>query len=221
LLIFKFVCTNTIPSILLENVQIRCNLNSSQSVSVVEFLPLRSLKNESSDSCFLVLAADSSKRPLIAVECGLSFSFRDFDASLNVAVGPPTAETCALNSFEVGFPDYVLPLKVADFGNAWGSAKLPCSNSAAFEVPSLPSIQEAIHLLVETFGCRVFDHSDRVLPSATVHSLKLGGQVLQDSAEVPFLIQARIANVGDCITLEIQAKSASQLVTDELLALIQ
>lgn len=205
----------------MESINAQVNLTSDQQVIAGQFYPVRQLKGHSSDSCFLLISCITKNRPNIHIKGAISLSIRDFDDASNLPTGPPSFESFPLSPFEVGFGDYVRPLKVLGFNELWDSGRLSCMSTITFEIPTIQSIQDAINLLVETFGCQVFDNSDRILPSSTVHALKMGGSLMQDGVEVPFMILCRIANVRQSIALEIQARSNVKSVSDAVLALIQ
>lgn len=220
-MVLEFVCNNTINSIAIENVVINPAISSDMQVQVERFFPVKSLKYGAPESAFLVLSCDPLQRPTISVECSVSFAFRDFDESLNTCTGPPSMENFKLAAFEVGFSDYVQPLKVASFESVWKSEKNVAGNEATFELPHLSSIQESVDLLVDLFGGRVFDQSDRILPSATVHTLSVGGLLVDRRGSVPFLVRCRMALVRQCVTLELKIKSPDQSIADAVLALVQ
>ena len=220
-LVLEFVCNNTINSIVMENVAITPAISSDMQVKVERFFPVKSLKNGASESAFLVLSCDPLQRPTISFECTVNFAFRDFDESLNTCTGPPTMESFKLPAFEISFSDYVQPLKVASFDSVWKSEKNVAGNEATFELPHLSSIQESVDLLVDLFGGRVFDQSDRILPSATVHTLSIGGLLLDRRGPIPFLVRCRMALVRQCVTLELQIKSPDQSIADAVLSLVQ
>lgn len=220
-IVLEFVCANTIGSIVMENVVIQPAISSDLPVKAERIFPVKSLKYDTPASAFVVLSCDPLQRPAINIECTVNFTFRDFDESLNMCTGPPTAESFKLAAFEIGFADYVQPLKIASFESAWNSEKNLGGNEATFELPHISSIQESVDLLVDLFGGRVFDQSDRILPSATVHTLSVGGVLLDRRGPIPFLVRCRMALVRQCVTLELQIKSPDQAVADAVLSLVQ
>lgn len=220
-IVVEFICKNTIPRITMENVEFQTNLSSDHDVKLLKAFPIKSLKHGLEESSFLVLGCPALLRPTINFDCTVNFAFRDFDESLNVCTGPPTFESFKLNSFEISFIDYVQPLRIASFSDAWSSDKFQFSSSATFELPSLESIQDSVDLLATTFGGKIFDNSDRILPSATVHTLSIGGILLTPKSPVPFLIKCRIALVNQCIALEIQVKGPEQSICDLVLSQVQ
>ena len=220
-IVVEFICKNTIPHIVMENVDIKTSLSSDQDVKLLKAFPVTSLKYNCTESSFLVLGCPALLRPLINFDCTVNFAFRDFDESLNVCTGPPTFESFKLNTFEISFIDYVQPLRIVGFNDAWSSSNLGASADATFELPSLQSIQDSVDLLVETFGGKAFDNSDRIVPSATVHSLSIGGLLLTPKAPVPFLVKCRIALVSQCIALEIQVRSSEQSACDLIIGQVQ
>lgn len=220
-MVMEFVCANTIPNIMMENIVINPAITTESEVKVERFFPIKALKHQVSESTFLVLACDTLSRPAISFECTVNFAFRDFDDSLNMCTGPPTMESFKLAAFEVSFADYVQPLRVVSFNDVWASDKNKASTGATFELPHLSSIQETVDLLVDLFGGKVFDNSDRIMPSATVHTLSIGGILLDRRGSIPFLVRSRIALVRQCVTLELQIKSPDQGVADAVLSLVQ
>lgn len=219
--VIEFICKNTIPRVIMENVEIKTNLSSDQDVKLLKAFHIKSLKYEFDESCFNVLGCASLLRPVINFDCIVNFAFRDFDESLNVCTGPPTFESFKLNSFEISFIDYVQPLRIASFNDTWVSDKFGFSSRATFELPNIDSIQDSVDLLVNTFGGKAFDNSDRIMPSATVHTLNIGGLLLTPKAPIAFLIKCRVALVNQCITLEIQVKAPDQSICDLVLSQVQ
>ncbi len=220
-MVLEFVCSNTINSIVMENISINPAISSDKQVKAERFFPIKTLKHGLSESAFLVLSCDPLQRPVISLECAVNFAFRDFDEALNTCTGPPTMESFKLDTFEISFADYVQPLKVASFESVWMSEKNVAGCEATFELPHLSSIQESVDLLVDLFGGRVFDQSDRILPSATVHTLSIGGLLLDRRGPIPFLVRCRMALVRQCVTLELQIKSPDQSIADAVLTLVQ
>lgn len=206
---------------MMENVSVRADLSSDAHVTVEQTLSVKALKHETPESGFMILACRTEQRPAIAFSCTVSFAFRDFDEALGVCVGPPTFESFKLEPFEITFADYVRPLRAASFADVWNSSRLPVSDTVTLELSSLESSQESVDLLVSTFGGRVFDDSDRILPSATVHTLLLGGELISETGLVPFLVKCRIALVRQCVALEVQVKSADQSTCSTVLSLVQ
>lgn len=220
-IVVEFICKNTIPHIMMENVDVKAEWSSDREAKLLKAFPIKQLKHNNDESSFLVLGCPALLRPVINFDCTVNFSFRDFDDSLNVCTGPPTFESFKLNAFEISFIDYVQPLRIVSFNEAWASDKFGAVAGATFELPSLESIQDSVDLLVSTFGGRAFDNSDRIMPSATVHTLSIGGLLLTAKAPVPFLVKCRVANVSQCIALEIQVKSPEQSVCDLVIGQIQ
>ena len=220
-IVVEFICKNTIPRIMMENVDFEISLSSDMDVKLLKKFPVKLLKHNEEESCFVVLGCAVLLRPLINFGCTVSFTFRDFDESLNVCTGPPTFESFKLSAFEISFIDYVQPLRITSFTDAWSSDKFGMSASATFELPSLESIQDSVDLLVATFGGKTFENSDRIIPSATVHTLNIGGLVLTPNSSVPFLIKCRIALVDQCIALEIQVKGPEQAICDLVISQVQ
>lgn len=220
-IVVEFICKNTIPHILMENAEVKANMSSDHDVKLLKAFPIKSLKHGSEESSFLVLGCAALLRPIINFDCTINFAFRDFDETLNVCTGPPTFESFKLNAFEISFIDYVQPLRIANFNDAWVSDNFTLSSSATFELSSLESIQDSVDLLVTTFGGKAFDSSDRIMPSATVHTLNIGGLLLTPKAPVPFLIKCRIALINQCIALEIQVKGPEQSICDLVLSQVQ
>lgn len=220
-IVIEFMCKNTIPHIVMENIEIHSQFSSDYDVVILKNIPINLLKYNEVDSGFIVIGCPALMRPLISFECTANFAFRDFDESLNICTGPPTFESFKLNQFDIDFTDYVQPLRISSFSDSWSSTQFEFSSSATFELPSLESIQDSIDLLIDTFGGVAFDHSDRIVPSATVHTLNIGGLVLTSKSPVAFLLKCRIALVKECIALELQAKSSDQSIVDMVMALIQ
>ena len=220
-IVVEFICKNTIPHIMMENVDLKAELSSNHEIKLLKAFPIKHLKHSTEESGFLVLGCPALLRPVINFDCTVNFAFRDFDDSLNICTGPPTFESFRLNPFEILFVDYVQPLRIANFDEDWSSGKFGASAGATFELPSLESIQDSVDLLVSTFGGKAFDNSDRIMPSATVHSLCIGGLLLTPKAPVPFLVKCRVAIVSQCIALEIQVKSPEQTVCDLVIGQIQ
>ena len=206
---------------MMENVDIKAALSSDGEVKVLKVFSIKQLKHNNAESAFLVLGCPALLRPVISFDCTINFSFRDVDDSLNICTGPPTFESFKLNPFEISFVDYVEPLRIVSFEETWASEKFGASTCTTFELPSLESIQDSVDLLVVTFGGKAFDNSDRIMPSATVHTLSIGGLLLTAKAPVPFLVKCRIATVSQCIALEIQVKSPEQSVCDLVISQIQ
>lgn len=219
--VIEFICKNTIPHIMMENVEIKTELASDQEVKALKSFPVASLKYNDAGSSFLVLGCAALLRPVISFDCSVNFAFRDFDESLNVCTGPPTFESFKLSTFEMSFVDYVQPLRVTSFNDSWSSNEFKATASATFELPSLQSIQDSVDLLVSTFGGKTFDNSDRIMPSSTVHTLSIGGLLLTPKGPVPFFVKCRIALINQCIALEIQVKSPEQAISDMVIAQVQ
>lgn len=220
-IVVEFICKNTIAHIMMENVDIKVELASDLDVKLLKAFPIKNLKQDNEESVFLVLGCPALLRPVINLDCVVNFAFRDFDDSLNICTGPPTFESFKLNSFEISFVDYVQPLRIVSFTETWESETFDASAGATFELPSLESMQDSVDLLVSTFGGRPFENSDRIMPSATVHTLCIGGLLLTPKEPVPFLLKCRVAIVSQCIALEIQVKSPEQSVCDLVIGQIQ
>lgn len=219
-IVIEFICNNTIPHIIMENIEFKTELSSDREVKIIKAFPIKHLKHNAVESGFLVLGCPALLRPAISFDCTVNFAFRDFDESLNICTGPPTFENFKLAPFEISFVDFVQPLRIISFNDVWLSDKFTASSGATFELPNLESIQDSVDLLVSTFGGIAFENSDRIIPSATVHTLIIGGLVLTPKAPTPFLVKCRIANLSQCIALEIQVKSPEQSVCDLVISQI-
>ena len=121
---------------MMENVDVKAELSSDREVKLLKAFPIKQLKHNNDESSFLVLGCPALLRPVINFDCTVNFSFRDFDDSLNVCTGPPTFESFKLNAFEISFIDYVQPLRIVSFNEAWASDKFGAVAGATFELPA-------------------------------------------------------------------------------------
>lgn len=208
-LVIEFECRNTVRELVLENVQVQVQVDSSADLQPMFTLSINRLAYDEPECCYVAYGCNTSARPEATFVCSLRFTAIEVDPQSGKPIGRGTSDEYAIDSLELGLGDYVKYRDVIDFGRDW--TELGNEHVETLELPSMRTVSEAVKAVMGLVGIRAHRGTDRVDMSAagSVHTLLMTGTLLLPSFPegAPFALRARFAMAQSGVAVEMAVRA--------------
>lgn len=217
-LVLEFVCTNTVPALLLSDVAVA--LSCPPGFRPLSSIPIPSLPQGHTKSAFVALArpaATTDDAPSSSFRAALQFVARECDPDSLEPLEAGVQDRYVLEPFDLGLPDFVADrrLPAGAFEGDW--AGLAHEQTQTFALPSLQSLPDAVSAISGLFGLVGVAGSAKVDPASPVHTLLLAGAF---AYEGNFAVRCRMALARSApgVNIELCIRAASPSLIETLMA---
>jgi coatomer protein complex subunit gamma len=212
-LVLEFVCTNTVPALLLSSVS--AALTCPPGFQPLLAIPIPVLPHGHTRSAFVALARPQGPTDA-SFAAVLQFVAQECDPDSQEPLEAGFQDRYVLEAFDLGLPDFVLDrrLPLAALEGDW--AGLAHEQTQTFALPSLQSLPDAVSAISDLFGLSGLGGSASVDPGSPVHTLLLAGAF---AYEGNFAVRCRMAlsRSSPGVNIELCIRAASPALIETLM----
>lgn len=183
--VFQFHITNTVKEQILEEVGVAMDLADAPDFEEVMALPLAVAPQDGVGQAYVVLArgGEDGVGTLTSGRfgCLLRFRVKEIDPSTGEAEEDGFEDEYQLEDVNAQGSDYVKPLYVPNFTDAWEEAPEDSEIVDSYGLGQKEALQDAVEAVVRLMGMAACEGSDAVPPNARSHAVTLAGTVVGDA----------------------------------------
>lgn len=207
-LVLQYNITNTLPSLVLQDVSIIAQ--SDNELYVEDFvIPLPELKTDQTDSVYVSFSAPTIGDDDILAAFGNTISYTSKDIIDDEGGVDPTDEGLEdeyqIEDLEITAGDFIAPLYNSNFSGVFD--QFPDEESSVVTVTGVSSLEQAVLKITKNFNAMALDGSDYVPADSTSHVLKLLGKDVW-GGKIGVLV--RLALTGGKVMAKVQARSETE-----------
>lgn len=207
-LVLQYNITNTLPSLVLQDVSIIAQ--SDNDLYVEDFvIPLPELKTDQTDSVYVSFSAPTIGDDDILAAFGNTISYTSKDIIDEAGGVDPTDEGLEdeyqIEDLEITAGDFIAPLYNSNFSGVFD--QFPDEESSVVTVTAVNSLEQAVIKVTKNFNAMALDGSDYVPADSTSHVLKLLGKDVW-GGKIGVLV--RLALTGGKVMAKVQARGETE-----------
>ncbi|ERN17499.1 coatomer subunit gamma-2 [Amborella trichopoda] len=178
--VFQYNCTNTVPEILLENVNVFVDASEAEDFTQVYSKPLRSLPYDSPGQTFVSFEKPEGVPAVGKFSNMLKFFIKEVDPTTGEAEEEGNEDEYQLEDFEVCAADYMVKVGVSNFRNAWESLGPDGERVDEYGLGVRESLAEAVSAVINILGMQPCEGTDVVPSNSRSHTCLLSGKFIGD-----------------------------------------
>ncbi|CAN0909888.1 Coatomer subunit gamma [Linum grandiflorum] len=173
--VFQYNCTNTIPEQLLEDVTVVVDTSEAEEFSFVLSKPLKSLPYDTPGQTFVVFEKPAGLPAIGRFSNTLRFIVKEVDPSTGEVSEDGVDDEYQLEELVVEYADYMQPVGVANFRNAWETLDPELERVEEYALDAKDNVPDSVGAVITLLGMQPCEGTEVVASNARSHTCLVSG----------------------------------------------